>query len=147
MNRLDSWWMMVWWLENWSTVQITCIARKLLQQGTRILFHWLGVTRVQSSTIECTNISEARLKLLISGTDNNCLWLCSLVHLEYSASYLISCRDSGKPTETNLHVHNYLVRLSAQPLNKRNCFAGSQKIGPLLYSTEGSVITKKNADW
>ena len=35
----------------------------------------------------------------------------SLVHLEYSASYLISCGDSGKPTETNLDVHNYLVRL------------------------------------
>ena len=35
----------------------------------------------------------------------------SLVHLEYSASYLIYCRDSGKPTETNLDIHNYLVRL------------------------------------
>ena len=41
------------------------------------------------------------------------LWgsLDCLVHLEYSASYLISSGDSGKPTETNLDVHNYLVRL------------------------------------
>ena len=85
--------------------------------------------------------------MLISGTDNNCLWLCSLVHLEYSASYLISCRDSGKPTKTNLDIHNYLVRLSAQSLNKGDCITGSQKIGLLLYSTEGLVITKKNADW
>ena len=35
----------------------------------------------------------------------------SLVHLEYGDSYLISCRDNSKPTETNLDVHNYLVRL------------------------------------
>ena len=43
-----------------------------LQQGTRILFTDYE-TRVQFSTIECTNISQARLKMLISGTDNN--WL------------------------------------------------------------------------
>ena len=69
------------------------------------------------------------------------------MHLEYSAPYLISSWDSGKPTETNLDVHNYLVRPSAQPLNKGDCIAGSQKIGLFLYFTEGLVITKKNADW
>ena len=67
--------------------------------------------------------------------------------IKYSASYLISCRDSGKPTETNLDVHNYLMKLSAQPLNKGDYIFGNQKIGPPLYSTEGLAITKKNVDW
>ena len=85
--------------------------------------------------------------MLISGTNNNWLWLCSLVHLEYSVSYLISCRDSGKPTETNLDIHNYLVRFSAQPLNTGDYMTGSQKIRLHLYSTEDLAITKKNVDW
>ena len=48
----------------------------------------------------------------------------NLVHLEYSASYLISCRDSGKPTETNLDVHRfrYLVY----------CERGTKKLGLLF---------------
>jgi len=57
-------------------VQITCIAiaSNCYSKGQGS-FSLTGITRVQSSTIECTNISEARLKLLISGTDNNCLRL------------------------------------------------------------------------
>jgi len=71
----NKWWcddLKLWWLENWSTVQITCIASMTVTARDKDLLHWLG-NQVQSSTIECTNISEARLKLLISGTDNNCL--------------------------------------------------------------------------
>ena len=71
----------------------------------------------------------------------------NLVHLEYSASYLISCWDSGKSTVPNLDIHRYLVRVKAQSLNNWDWLPGSQKIGPLLYSTEGLAITKKNVDW
>ena len=48
------------------------------------------------------------------------LWgsLDCLVHLEYSASYLISSGDSGKPTETNLDVHNYTLQKAQQLLRK-----------------------------
>ena len=72
----------------------------------------------------------------------------SLVHLEYSALYLISCRDSGKPTETNLDIHRFRYLVYCERGTKNGTvIPGSQKIGPLLYPTEGLVITKKNVDW
>ena len=59
-----------------------------------------------------TNLDVHRFRYLIyceSGTKNGTVLPLgdSLVHLEYSATYLISCRDSGKPTETNLDIHRF----------------------------------------
>ena len=71
-----------WWYDDLRTkvqykllvLLVNCYSKG---QGSFLLTR---VTRVQSSTIEYTNISEARLKLLISGTNNNCLWLFNQVH-------------------------------------------------------------------
>ena len=68
----------------------------------------------------------------------------SLVHLEYSASYLISYRNSGKPTETNLDVHRFRYLVYCERGTKNGTvIPGSQKIGPLYTLQKAQQLLRK----
>ena len=87
-------------------------------------------------------------------------WEAHTVSQKQAMTFVVACFLPFFLPQPAIHIHythtasatTFLTskcepEVVAQPLNKGDCMTGSQKIGLLLYSTEGSAITKKNVDW